>query len=158
MRHNITLLATRGELRPTFQCLVRASSISRVNRYLMHSTLALRVSDGHDAELVERETKGLMSRGWQLTDDQVELRKIYYLKTYTKALDLVSQIGIRSKSKNHHPVLILRSGSVEVHWTTHHPRGLSAKDTFMARYCDDRAQEIGTVQQHEAQKCGPSLS
>jgi 4a-hydroxytetrahydrobiopterin dehydratase len=43
-----------------------------------------------------------------------------------------------------------------VHWTTHHPRGLSDKDAFMARYCDERAKEIGTVDKTDALKCAPT--
>ena len=90
--------------------------------------------------------------------------------------DFLYTIGVRSKSKNHHSVMTIVSftlfpqclelglsslqqkGSVDVHWTTHHPRGLSQKDTFMAKYCDEQAGLIGTVNTTEAQKCGPSLS
>ena len=90
--------------------------------------------------------------------------------------DFLYTIGVRSKSKNHHSVMTIvrltlfpqclkfglnlfqKTGSVDVHWTTHHPRGLSHKDTFMAKYCDEQASLIGTVNTTEAQKCGPSSS
>lgn len=49
-------------------------------------------------------------------------------------------------------------GSLTVYWTTHDPRGLSAKDTFMARYCDEQAGIIGTVDRSDAAKCGPTPS
>jgi hypothetical protein len=50
------------------------------------------------------------------------------------------------------------TGSVSVLWTTHHPRGLSSKDTFMARFCDEQAGLIGDVDKSQAQKCGPPPS
>lgn len=46
-------------------------------------------------------------------------------------------------------------GSLTVYWSTHSPRGLSAKDTIMAKYCDEEAKTIGTVDQSDAQRCGP---
>ncbi len=51
--------------------------------------------------------------------------------------------------------LFQKAGSVNVHWTTHNPRGLSAKDTFMARYCDEQARLIGAVEESQGQKCAP---
>jgi len=90
--------------------------------------------------------------------------------------DFLSLIGVRSKSKNHHSVMTIvrltlyvqrrepglcsfqQTGSVYVHWTTHHPRGLSEKDTLMARYCDEQARLIGTVEESEAQKCRSTSS
>ena len=90
--------------------------------------------------------------------------------------DFASVIGVRSKSKNHYLVMIIvrftlfpqcpelglhffqQTGSIDVHWTTHHPRGLSDKDTFMARYCDEQARLVGTVDKREAQKCDPPSS
>ena len=44
--------------------------------------------------------------------------------------------------------------SLRVHWTTHSPRGLTAKDILMARFCDDQAAVIGTVDQTEVIACG----
>jgi hypothetical protein len=46
-------------------------------------------------------------------------------------------------------------GTLTVHWTTHEPRGLSKKDLDMARYCDEQAKSIGTVEPSQAQQCGP---
>lgn len=49
-----------------------------------------------------------------------------------------------------------KTGSVSVNWTTHIPRGLSAKDTFMAKYCDEQAKLIGAVHKDEGQSCTPA--
>ncbi|OKL63021.1 hypothetical protein UA08_02047 [Talaromyces atroroseus] len=89
---------------------------------------------------------------WTLDEDRAGVAKTYYFKTYTKCLDFTQVIGIRSKSKNHHSTITLKSGSVRVHWTTHYPRGLTDKDIEMARYCDQQAETIGTVEQSGANK------
>ena len=35
--------------------------------------------------------------------------------------------------------------TVQYYWTTHKPLGLSAKDTQMARFCDEKAVHLGHV-------------
>jgi 4a-hydroxytetrahydrobiopterin dehydratase len=47
-----------------------------------------------------------------------------------------------------------KAGSLTVHWTTHQPRGLSIHDVFMAKYCDEQAEMIGTVEQSGSKTCG----
>ncbi|KAF2258666.1 hypothetical protein CC78DRAFT_525900 [Lojkania enalia] len=113
-----------------------------------------KISEGQDESKIKAELEVLFQNGWKLKEEQI-LEKTYYFKTYTKVLDLHTCIGVGSKSKNHHSKMITEIGSLAVYWTTHKPGGLSAKDTFMARYCDDQAKLIGTVDQSEAQKCGP---
>ncbi|EED14080.1 MFS monocarboxylate transporter, putative [Talaromyces stipitatus ATCC 10500] len=94
----------------------------------------------------------LDEKQWTLGEGRMMIAKTYYFKTYTKCLDFVLVVGIRSKSKNHHPTITLKSGSVSIHWTTHFPRGLTRKDVDMAQYCDQQAASIGTVQPSEANK------
>lgn len=67
-------------------------------------------------------------------------------------------ISLTTSSLIHAKLILLlqKFGSVHMHWTTHHPRGLSAKDTFMARYCDEQAKVIGAVQKGEHAKCAPA--
>ncbi|KAL1960153.1 hypothetical protein VTO42DRAFT_8696 [Malbranchea cinnamomea] len=113
-------------------------------------------SEGSDRQQLMGEVQELLQNGWQLDAERMGLSKLYYFKTYTKCLDFSQVVGIRSKSKNHHSTMTIKSGSVHIHWTTHFPRGLSGKDTAMARYCDEQARLIGTVERSEAQKCGPS--
>ena len=36
-----------------------------------------------------------------------------------------------------------------IRWTTHSPSGLSAKDTLMARFCDEQAEKFGEVREDE---------
>ncbi len=78
--------------------------------------------------------------------------------------DFIVLVGIECKIRNHHPELwnvswctylalicdmimfkpsLQTYRSVYYHWTTHNPRGLSAKDTHMARFCDEKARYFG---------------
>ena len=87
------------------------------------------ICEGQDAHKVMTEAEALLERGWKIDDDEMGVEKRYYFKTYSKALvrgsirsltaladtlhDFLSVIGIRSKSKNHHPVMsIVRSISI----------------------------------------------
>ncbi|KKA16994.1 Pterin-4-alpha-carbinolamine dehydratase family protein [Rasamsonia emersonii CBS 393.64] len=107
---------------------------------------------GVDQDQFLPQTQALLEEGqWTLDEERMGVTKTFYFKTYTKCLI----IGIRSKSKNHHSTMTIKAGSVQVHWTTHHPRGLTDKDIYMAQYCDEQARLIGTVDRSEANKCGP---
>ncbi|KAI4222687.1 MAG: hypothetical protein L6R36_005968 [Xanthoria steineri] len=127
-------------------------------RSLFNPAMQLMIADGEDRDELTKALPALLECGWQLDENNSGVRKIYHLKTYTKVLDLHHSIGVGSKSKNHHPEMTTKSGSLAVHWTTHHPRGLSAKDIFMAKYCDEVARTIGTVDELDAQRCGPNSS
>ncbi|KAE8547993.1 hypothetical protein TMatcc_009826 [Talaromyces marneffei ATCC 18224] len=98
----------------------------------------------------------LEEKQWNLDEEGMGVAKMYYFKTYTKCLDFTQVVGIRSKSKNHHATITVKSGSVRIHWTTHVPRGLTQKDIDMAQYCDQQAALIGTVPQVDANKCKPA--
>ena len=47
------------------------------------------------------------------------------------------------------PHLVQNHRSVYYRWTTHVPQGLSAKDTHMARFCDDHARHLGRLDGNE---------
>ena len=49
-----------------------------------------------------------------------------------------------------------RFGSVDIHWTTHHPRGLTDKDISLAQFCEQAAELMGAVQEGQGLKCGPA--
>lgn len=36
---------------------------------------------------------------------------------------------------------------VFIRWTTHSPSGLSSKDVLMAQFCDDKAKDLGAVEE-----------
>ncbi|KAL2000598.1 hypothetical protein VTN02DRAFT_2864 [Thermoascus thermophilus] len=113
-------------------------------------------SEGAVVDQLKAETTELLENEWTLDSDQMGFEKTFYFPNFTKTLDFATTVGIRCKSKNHHPTMTIKFGSVHIHWTTHHPRGLSAKDTFMARYCDEQAKIIGAVKKGDHAKCAPA--
>lgn len=41
---------------------------------------------------------------------------------------------------------------VFIRWTTHSPSGLSSKDVLMAQFCDDKALDLGIVEETSSEK------
>ncbi|KAK8251955.1 pterin-4-alpha-carbinolamine dehydratase family protein [Phyllosticta capitalensis] len=116
--------------------------------------MAPKFAPGSDESSMTQKTDALVQQyGWELDAEEMGLRKTFHFKTYTKALDFLNIIGVRSKSRSHHATMTIKPSSVEVHWTTHVPRGLSSKDIDMARYCEEQATEIGTVDKGQGQNC-----
>ncbi|PGH17295.1 hypothetical protein AJ79_01178 [Helicocarpus griseus UAMH5409] len=99
------------------------------------------------------ETKTLLDNSWSLDGEQMGFTKTFYFKTYTKCQDFFNMVAIRSKSANHHSTMTVKFRSVYIHWTTHSPPGLSAKDTMMAKYCDEQAKMLGAVDESQVQTC-----
>ncbi|ODM16085.1 hypothetical protein SI65_08519 [Aspergillus cristatus] len=113
----------------------------------------IRFSEGEETEQVATGLNSLRQRGWQLDQDGMGVTKTFYFKAYLKAVSFVNVIAAESAAKKHHPTITLRFGSVDVHWTTHNPRGLSQKDVTLAEHCENGADLIGAVKQGEGQKC-----
>ncbi|KAL2785749.1 transcriptional coactivator/pterin dehydratase [Aspergillus keveii] len=131
---------------------------------LSHGTFARRAStmasepqfaDGIDPEQLRPSLNALQSNGWSLDEDKIGIKKTYYFKSYFKAVSFVNVIASQSATKKHHATMTIRFGSVDIHWTTHHPRGLTDKDTSMAQFCDQAAELVGVVEQGQGLKCGP---
>ncbi|KAF2835003.1 hypothetical protein M501DRAFT_942880 [Patellaria atrata CBS 101060] len=114
-------------------------------------------SSGADKSAMAEEVSALLDAEWKLSDDRIGIEKTYYFKTYTKVL-VCYLYSEACTSKNHHSEMLLKSGSVHIHWTTHNPHGLSEKDTFMAKYCDEQARTIGTVEKDGQKKCRPTAT
>ncbi|KAF2752572.1 transcriptional coactivator/pterin dehydratase [Pseudovirgaria hyperparasitica] len=117
-----------------------------------------KIATGEDENKVKSELEELVSSGWQLDKNEVQVAKTYHLASYRNVKFLSLEIMSRSQLKNHHPVLTTTVSSVTVHWTTHNPPGLTEKDTLMAKYCDNVAEIIGTVDPEESKKCGSAQS
>ncbi|KKZ58441.1 hypothetical protein EMCG_00931 [[Emmonsia] crescens] len=99
------------------------------------------------------ETNSLLNSNWSLDEEQMGVKKTFYFKTYTKCQDFFNMIAIKSKSANHHSTMTVKFRSVDIHWTTHSPPGLSAKDTLMAKYCDEQAKMLGAVDASQVETC-----
>jgi 4a-hydroxytetrahydrobiopterin dehydratase len=83
--------------------------------------MQLKFSKGQDESKVTADVNALVESGWELDEEQIGVQKTYHFKTYTKVMvgdstnyhglsnlskDLHHNIGVRSKSKNHHPEMI----------------------------------------------------
>jgi len=59
----------------------------------------------------------------------------------------MNTVAEECKAQRHHPEWTNVFNRTAVKWTTHSPRGMSLKDTHMARFCDEVAERLG--EQHE---------
>lgn len=55
----------------------------------------------------------------------------------------MNAVAAECKKQRHHPEWSNVYNKTHIRWTTHDPEGLSSKDTFMARFCDDKGTEYG---------------
>ncbi|EAW14112.1 4a-hydroxytetrahydrobiopterin dehydratase [Aspergillus clavatus NRRL 1] len=115
----------------------------------------VRIAQGEDAELVRAGLEGLVGRGWEVDAAGMGIQKTFHFRTYFKAVSFVNVVASQSAVKKHHPTMTVRIGSVDVHWTTHHPQGLSQKDIAMAQHCEEGAELMGSVQETQGKKCAP---
>ncbi|KAK3371648.1 transcriptional coactivator/pterin dehydratase [Lasiosphaeria ovina] len=103
----------------------------------------LRVSEGENAEVLEKDMGDLVSLGWKADSDNMGLEASFTFPNFGKAADFITLVNIQSKTLNHHAETYNMHKMVYLHWTTHRPRGLSAKDIQMARWCHDQAASLG---------------
>ncbi|KAI9934948.1 hypothetical protein MW887_000569 [Aspergillus wentii] len=107
----------------------------------------------NDLPALQDAMDGLLEQGWEVDGEGRGLKKTYYFKSYFKAVSFVNVIASESAVKKHHPTMTIRIGSVDVHWTTHQPRGLSSKDINMAQHCEKGAELMSAVVKEEGKKC-----
>ncbi|PWY89592.1 pterin-4-alpha-carbinolamine dehydratase [Aspergillus sclerotioniger CBS 115572] len=112
-------------------------------------------SEGTDPEQARQGLQALQEQGWALDEDGQGVKRTYYFRSYFKAVSFVNVVASQSSTKKHHPTMTVRIGSVDIHWTTHNPRGLSEKDLEMAQHCDEAAELMGAVEQGQGKKCAP---
>lgn len=88
--------------------------------------------------LTREETKPLLAQvdGWAVVDNDHHLQKLYRLKNFAHALELVNRIGAIAEEQQHHPDIFLAWGKVEVKIWTHKIDGLTESDFVFAAKCD----------------------
>ncbi|KAL4933451.1 4a-hydroxytetrahydrobiopterin dehydratase [Aspergillus undulatus] len=114
-----------------------------------------RFAEGVNPEELRSSLNELQGQGWGLDEDNIGIKKTFYFRSYFKAVSFVNAIASQSSTKKHHATVTIRFGSVDVHWTTHHPRGLTDNDISMAQFCEQAAELFGSVQEGQGLKCGP---
>ncbi len=76
-------------------------------------------------------------KGWNLDRSAIhKLKKDFKFKKYDETIAFVNQIAEIANSENHHPVLHVFFGKVEVELWTHAVKGLSINDFILAAKID----------------------
>jgi 4a-hydroxytetrahydrobiopterin dehydratase len=65
----------------------------------------------------------------------------------------MTAVSLQCKVKNHHPEWSNVFNTTFIRWTTHNPKGLSAKDVDLAAVCDSLAKDFGEVEDSAATSC-----
>ncbi|KAL5362537.1 transcriptional coactivator/pterin dehydratase [Aspergillus floccosus] len=120
------------------------------------TTIQPQFAEGADTNDTRAGLDAIIQRGWALDEEGMGIKKTFYFKSYFKAVSFVNVIASQSTSKKHHATMTVRIGSVDIHWTTHHPRGLTDKDLTMAQFCEEAAELMGAVDEGQGKKCGPA--
>ncbi|EHA52196.1 hypothetical protein MCOR27_010947 [Pyricularia oryzae] len=112
---------------------------------------------GSDVAALDAALTPLLAPGrWQLTPDGEGLERTFKFKTFAKTWDFMTAVSLQCKIKNHHPEWSNVYNTTFIRWTTHSPKGLSAKDVDLAAVCDSLATAFGEVKQNpdeENAKC-----
>ncbi|KAI1265430.1 transcriptional coactivator/pterin dehydratase, partial [Xylariaceae sp. FL1019] len=112
-------------------------------RAMAESQLKLQVSEGENVESIESEVVFLLNAGWSLDEENMGLKGSFTFTSFAKAADFLHTLFVQSKIRDHHAEIYNMHKLVKLHWTTHRPRGISAKDTQMAMWCHEQALLLG---------------
>ncbi|KAK5125833.1 hypothetical protein LTR85_012109 [Meristemomyces frigidus] len=104
----------------------------------------LAISKGSDEQDIVRAATELVDNGkWHLTEGGVGLERPFKFKTFKATWAFMNDVAEECQRQKHHPEWANVYSRTEIRWTTHSPKGMSAKDTHMARFCDEAAQRHG---------------
>ncbi|KAI1489452.1 transcriptional coactivator/pterin dehydratase [Biscogniauxia mediterranea] len=82
---------------------------------------------------------------WALIPSGEGLERSFKFKTFAKTWDFMTAVSLQCKLKNHHPEWSNVYNTTYIRWTTHSPKGLSAKDVELAALCDALARDFGEI-------------
>ncbi|KAA8899026.1 transcriptional coactivator/pterin dehydratase, partial [Sphaerosporella brunnea] len=85
----------------------------------------------------------LESRTWTLSSTRDGLEREFVFPGFVKAMRFINLVADECRLRKHHPEWANVYDTVRVRWTTHNPKGLSDKDVEMAKFCDEKAAEVG---------------
>jgi len=114
----------------------------------MSAVLQPRFAPGSDVTHLSARLSRLLSAPggkWSLTATGEGVERSFKFKTFAKTWDFMTAVSLQCKIKNHHPEWSNVYNTAFVRWTTHRPRGLSAKDVDMAGICDAIAEDFGEI-------------
>ncbi|EGY18772.1 uncharacterized protein VDAG_08932 [Verticillium dahliae VdLs.17] len=103
-------------------------------------------SQGADPSALTPLLAPLLAPGrWSLTNEGGGLERPFRFTTFAKTWDFMTAVSLQCKFKNHHPEWSNVYNTTFIRWTTHEPKGLSAKDVTLATLCDELARDFGEV-------------
>jgi 4a-hydroxytetrahydrobiopterin dehydratase len=65
------------------------------------------------------------------------IHRAFKFEGFLKAIDFVNRVARKAQKSNHHPDIDIRFNQVTLRLTTHDEGGLTKKDFFLARQCDE---------------------
>jgi 4a-hydroxytetrahydrobiopterin dehydratase len=71
-----------------------------------------------------------------------QLERDFKFKNFAQALEFTHKVGEAAEAQDHHPVITLEWGKVNIRWWTHAIGGLHRNDFIMASKTDQIYQEI----------------
>ena len=77
-----------------------------------------------------------VSPEWKVSDDELEIRRVFKFKDFAGALAFTNRIGAIAEQEGHHPDLGVSWGKLDVRLSTHAIGGLSENDFILARKID----------------------
>lgn len=84
----------------------------------------------------ERLQKKNLADGWEISDDDKEIRKDFRFKGYYKTMAFVNAVAWIANAEGHHPDLEVGYNHCLVRYTTHAIDGLSENDFICAMKID----------------------
>ncbi|KAI6093567.1 transcriptional coactivator/pterin dehydratase [Hypoxylon rubiginosum] len=107
-------------------------------------------SPGVDEPALTRALESLLASAelggrWQLVPGGEGLERSFKFKTFAKTWDFMTAVSLQCKLKNHHPEWSNVYNTTYIRWTTHNPKGLSAKDVELAAICDRLAKDFSEI-------------
>ncbi|KAI0175919.1 transcriptional coactivator/pterin dehydratase [Hypoxylon sp. FL1284] len=121
-----------------------------------------RFSSGVDEPAAVRALEPLLASAglggrWALVPGGEGLERSFRFKTFAKTWDFMTAVSLQCKLKNHHPEWSNVYNTTYIRWTTHNPKGLSAKDVELAAICDGIAKDFGEIVEEAGSGDGSSL-
>ncbi|KAG9244545.1 transcriptional coactivator/pterin dehydratase [Calycina marina] len=83
---------------------------------------------------------------WNMSSTNQGIERTFKFKGFKKCWEFMNVVAAECVVQKHHPEWSNVYNTTHICWTTHSPPGLSEKDVLMARFCDEKARELGEVQ------------
>ncbi|KAI0019530.1 transcriptional coactivator/pterin dehydratase [Xylariomycetidae sp. FL0641] len=119
-------------------------------------------SAGADQAALDNALQPLLSSAghggrWALIPGGEGVERTFKFKTFAKTWDFMTAVALQCKLKNHHPEWSNVYNTIHIRWTTHSPKGLSAKDVDLAALCDGLARDFGEIVEEQDSAAACSL-